>query len=164
MIRRPPRSTQAKTLFPYTTLFRSPVKSFLYVLLALLPLCSPVKLFVLLFGGRSVVHLKTRPSREPSPAPTHPAHSHCLTFPPLLCPTDAPNSSICCLNQPQVPNSGCSLPPDPASSHPATSWSSVRTHRNACCPPAPSSAPRLQGDGQAQSRACIWVRWGGNVP
>ena len=24
MIRRPPRSTQAKTLFPYTTLFRSP--------------------------------------------------------------------------------------------------------------------------------------------
>ena len=25
MIRRPPRSTQAKTLFPYTTLFRSPV-------------------------------------------------------------------------------------------------------------------------------------------
>ena len=28
MIRRPPRSTQAKTLFPYTTLFRSKVKSF----------------------------------------------------------------------------------------------------------------------------------------
>ena len=25
MIRRPPRSTQAKTLFPYTTLFRSPL-------------------------------------------------------------------------------------------------------------------------------------------
>ena len=26
MIRRPPRSTQAKTLFPYTTLFRSPTR------------------------------------------------------------------------------------------------------------------------------------------
>ena len=26
MIRRPPRSTQAKTLFPYTTLFRSPLR------------------------------------------------------------------------------------------------------------------------------------------
>ena len=27
MIRRPPRSTQAKTLFPYTTLFRSPLEA-----------------------------------------------------------------------------------------------------------------------------------------
>src|SRR5216110_3964832 len=27
MIRRPPRSTQAHTLFPYTTLFRSPAKA-----------------------------------------------------------------------------------------------------------------------------------------
>src|SRR5213596_3564737 len=28
MTRRPPRSTQARTLFPYTTLFRSPLASF----------------------------------------------------------------------------------------------------------------------------------------
>src|SRR5213596_1978034 len=27
MIRRPPRSTQARTLFPYTTLFRSPART-----------------------------------------------------------------------------------------------------------------------------------------
>ena len=31
MIRRPPRSTQAKTLFPYTTLFRSPCLALLRV-------------------------------------------------------------------------------------------------------------------------------------
>ena len=31
MIRRPPRSTQAKTLFPYTTLFRSPLLSHLHL-------------------------------------------------------------------------------------------------------------------------------------
>ena len=30
MIRRPPRSTQAKTLFPYTTLFRSPKNKVVY--------------------------------------------------------------------------------------------------------------------------------------
>src|SRR3546814_6290879 len=29
MIRRPPRSTRTDTLFPYTTLFRSPVEAFL---------------------------------------------------------------------------------------------------------------------------------------
>ena len=33
MIRRPPRSTQAKTLFPYTTLFRSPTDRQTWVLL-----------------------------------------------------------------------------------------------------------------------------------
>src|SRR3546814_1490524 len=30
MIRRPPRSTRTDTLFPYTTLFRSPVSNMLY--------------------------------------------------------------------------------------------------------------------------------------
>src|SRR3546814_9920976 len=30
MIRRPPRSTRTDTLFPYTTLFRSQVQSFVY--------------------------------------------------------------------------------------------------------------------------------------
>ena len=31
MIRRPPRSTQAKTLFPYTTLFRSKIGTLAFV-------------------------------------------------------------------------------------------------------------------------------------
>src|SRR3546814_5734376 len=34
MIRRPPRSTRADTLFPYTTLFRSPVRGTLFIVAA----------------------------------------------------------------------------------------------------------------------------------
>src|SRR5256885_12819062 len=41
MIRRPPRST----LFPYTTLFRSANKSFLSILLRLLPYCCCFRCF-----------------------------------------------------------------------------------------------------------------------
>ena len=48
MIRRPPRSTQAKTLFPYTTLFRSP---FLYSFLLFSPLFSSFLLFSPLFSS-----------------------------------------------------------------------------------------------------------------
>src|SRR3546814_9841513 len=40
MIRRPPRSTRTYTLFPYTTLFRSPKEGFPRFFLPVVPHCS----------------------------------------------------------------------------------------------------------------------------
>src|SRR3546814_2481341 len=53
MIRRPPRSTRTDTLFPYTTLFRSPP-------------------FSRLTGWRRDFVLAARPKRPPAPTPSPP--------------------------------------------------------------------------------------------
>ena len=62
MIRRPPRSTQAKTLFPYTTLFRSPPHLLVFLTSSLLCFAPPSIL------------LSPRPS-SPLPLPPHPRPS-----------------------------------------------------------------------------------------
>src|SRR3546814_16190856 len=45
MIRRPPRSTRTDTLFPYTTLFRSPLEEL-----------SPIEHGILLIGSFELIH------------------------------------------------------------------------------------------------------------
>src|SRR3546814_20945618 len=76
MIRRPPRSTRTDTLFPYTTLFRSPVLLVISVLLHQLFACqsdlsrSPLLFFATrlirstnsLFGSRSAPGSHTDPT------------------------------------------------------------------------------------------------------
>src|SRR3546814_7036720 len=53
MIRRPPRSTRTDTLFPYTTLFRSPLRATFYLLS-----CKAIKLLLLFFMlGKPLVKL-----------------------------------------------------------------------------------------------------------
>src|SRR3546814_1292555 len=61
MIRRPPRYTRTDTLFPYTTLFRSPCTEVELPISALRPLCSalmlarPLPSLAAIFGQRDLV-------------------------------------------------------------------------------------------------------------
>src|SRR3546814_16547081 len=51
MIRPPPRSTRTDTLFPYTTLFRSPPVAALFAILSKVGIYAVLRVYLLLFGG-----------------------------------------------------------------------------------------------------------------
>ena len=72
MIRRPPRSTQAKTLFPYTTLFRSENTPE--------PRSHPVSLLLLVpLASATATRDTPQTPCQPPPAPPHHTHTHSST-------------------------------------------------------------------------------------
>ena len=81
MIRRPPRSTQAKTLFPYTTLFRSAFQKYTGVPLSYSPVSTMILCVTCIILPTAFLNLNPF---------THPSHSYTPTY-------------TCCLNTTSIP-------------------------------------------------------------
>src|SRR3546814_18485721 len=75
IIPRPPRSTRTDTLFPYTTLFRSPLNAQLHFVL-----------FVAVQTRTTLRYIFLKAMR----------HSHDTRIPPKWCPIDLSGSGCCC--------------------------------------------------------------------
>src|SRR3546814_7445329 len=71
MIRRPPRSTRTDTLFPYTTLFRSPDPIFREVKALAATQGSSLKEFVLRAIEKEVARLRQNEKRRPPRSEEH---------------------------------------------------------------------------------------------